>query len=70
MINPTTDSLVHSHSGDPALLPGNAYRRYPERADWIESEIYERPDGSRYTRTREVLRWNGVYAVGEWKVSK
>ncbi len=40
----------------------------PERANWTETETWERPDGSRYMRSRSRSRWAGTAAApGAWE---
>ena len=45
------------------------YQRYPERESFSQIEIYERPDGTRYQRTRTVDRWGGEFSFGAWTAS-
>lgn len=42
------------------------YRTHPERETYLEIEIYERADGTRYKRTREISRWGASYDAGAW----
>lgn len=72
----TNDTLINSTD---TSLSTMAYARYkttgdrtsvylssPERESFTESCTYQRPDGTTYTRTRDVYRWNDVYSYGEW----
>ena len=41
------------------------YLAYPEREEYDAVTTYERPDGSQYTSTVRVFRWDGEYSYGE-----
>lgn len=50
------------------LHGGNSpYNVYPERETYLEGGEYERPDGSRYIRTRLTSRWNDLFSLGKWE---
>jgi len=67
----TNDTLIRSRYGSPLLdKVGSPYERRPERDSWKESEVRETTGGVRYYATREVARWAGSHATGDWKVEE
>lgn len=63
-MNTATARLVQTATNNPAFLAsGNAYNRYPERADWQEWQVYE--DGS--VKVRNCSRWGGVVSCEDWR---
>lgn len=59
--------VVESQYADPRTTSGgNPYQTHPERSSWVQWEVLERPDGSRYRREREASRWAGSFSYGDW----
>ena len=46
------------------------YLSRPEREEYEAVTTYQRPDGSRYTVTETVYRWNGAYSISRGVVAE
>lgn len=59
------DKLIRSDCAEPST---GGLR--PERHTWVQTQTWQRPDGSTYERRREVTRWASSFAFEPWVITE